>query len=185
MAKVAVLFAPGFEEIEALTPVDVFRRAEIPIDMVGFDEEVTGAHGVTVKMDQTLASVNLKHYELLILPGGLPGATHLRDRAEVITALEALVSRGDKVAAICAGPIALAEAGALEGKAFTCFPGFEDEIKSGDHQADELVVVSDNVITSRGPATALEFSYQLVDIFGGHSKPLRSAMQYDFLRERG
>ncbi|MGT2910691.1 DJ-1 family glyoxalase III [Streptococcus cameli] len=180
MAQVAVLLAEGFEEIEALTPVDVLRRAEITCETIGLSSlEVTGSHGITVKADKVFDG-NLSEYDLIVLPGGMPGSAHLRDHDGVIKALQKASLSHQKIAAICAAPIVLEKAGLLEGKNYTCFPGKEKEIATGNHQT-EIVVVDDNLITSRGAGTALAFSYQLVDILGGDGQQLAATMVYDQL----
>ncbi|MBG9982642.1 DJ-1/PfpI family protein [Aerococcaceae bacterium DSM 111020] len=184
MKKIAVLLAPGFEEIEALTPVDVFRRAELVVDMIGFSEEVTGSHNITVKADKIITETDFSIYDLIVIPGGLPGATNLRDDERVIEALQEANDLGKKTAAICAGPIVLSEAGLLKGKSFTNAPGFEEEIEGDTHHANALVVVDGSVTTSRGAATALEFSYQLLEELGIDSNELREAMQYNKLVEQ-
>ncbi len=184
MKKIAVLLAPGFEEIEALTPVDVFRRAELHVDMIGFSEEVTGSHQITVKADKVITDTDFSIYDLIVIPGGLPGATNLRDDERVIQILREADQLGKKTAAICAGPIVLSEAGLLKEKAYTNAPGFEAEIDGKTHHRDALVVVDGEVITSRGAATALEFSYQLLEELGIDSKELREAMQYNKLVEQ-
>lgn len=182
MSKAAIVLAPGFEEIEALTTVDILRRASITCDIVGFDKEVKGAHDIAVKADKVLND-SLSAYDLIILPGGMPGAANLRDNETVIRSLQTLHNEGRPVAAICAAPIVLERAGLLEGKAFTCFPGAEDDIESGEHH-DAVVMVDDNIITSRGPATAFEFGYTLVELLNGNAEELKEAMQYNFLMER-
>lgn len=180
MVKVAIILAPGFEETEALVTVDILRRASITCEIVGFDEEVTGAHDITVKADKKVGDTALETYDLIALPGGMPGAANLRDNEKVIEAIQTLNENGKPVAAICAAPIVLEQAGLLEGKQFTCFPGFDDEIKVGNHE-DALVVVDDNIITSRGPATAFEFGFAIVDYLDGDSETLKEDMQYNFL----
>ena len=117
--KAAVIFMNGFEEVEGLTVVDMLRRLDITCDIVGKTEEVTGSHGITIKSDRLLESINPEEYNAIVLPGGLPGATNLRDDEKVITTLKKMNSDGKIVAAICAAPIALERAGVLEGKEFT------------------------------------------------------------------
>lgn len=180
MTKVAVVFADGFEEIEALSPVDVFRRAGFDCSMLGLESaSVTGSHGIQVAMDGVFDG-NLDAYDLVVLPGGMPGSTNLRDHEGLITALQARNKAGKYIAAICAAPIVLNRAGLLEGRQFTCFPGVEEQIASGEHQTD-LVVVDGNIITSRGAGTALTFAYALVDLLGGDGQQLAHTMVYDRL----
>lgn len=182
MTKVAVMLAEGFEEIEALTPVDVLRRAGIECDMVGLvSQQVTGSHGITVTADQVFTG-DLSAYDMIVLPGGLPGATNLRDHAGLIEQLQVQSTSGKYIAAICAAPIVLDRAGLLEGKNYTCFPGQEEDIFHGNHQT-EVVVVDGRLVTSRGAGTALAFSYQLVDLLGGDGQELARKMVYDRLFE--
>lgn len=180
MKKAIVLFKEGFEEVEALTVVDVFRRANFPCLMVGMDsEEVTSSHQITVKMD-TLFTEECLEADLVVLPGGLPGATNLRDDARVIQLLNKFNDENKWIGAICAGPIALQKAGIIKDKKFTCAPGFEDQLPDGCHQ-NTLVEIDGNIITGRGPAASLEFAYTLLEKLGGDSTPLREGMQYNFL----
>ena len=179
MAKVAVILAEGFEEIEALTVVDVLRRANIACHMVGFEARVTGSHAIQVQADRVFDG-DLSEYDMIVLPGGMPGSAHLRDNEQLIAELQKFEQVGKKVAAICAAPIVLERAGLLEGRKFTCFPGVEDQIASGEHQTD-LVVVDGNIVTSRGAGTALAFAYALVDLLGGDGQQLAHTMVYDRL----
>lgn len=180
MTKVAVVFAEGFEEIEALSPVDVFRRAGFDCSMLGLESaSVTGSHGIQVAMDGVFDG-NLDAYDLVVLPGGMPGSTNLHDHEGLIASLQARNKAGKYVAAICAAPIVLERAGLLEGRKFTCFPGVEEQIASGEHQTD-LVVVDDNIVTSRGAGTALAFAYALVDLLGDDGQQLAHTMVYDRL----
>ena len=180
MTKVAVVFAEGFEEIEALSPVDVFRRAGFDCSMLGLESaSVTGSHGIQVAMDGVFDG-NFDEFDLMVLPGGMPGSTNLRDHEGLIASLQEAARAGKYVAAICAAPIVLERAGLLEERKFTCFPGVEEQIASGDHQTD-LVVVDGNIITSRGAGTALTFAYALVDLLGGDGQQLAHTMVYDRL----
>jgi len=163
--KAAVIFMNGFEEVEGLTVVDMLRRLDITCDIVGKTEEVTGSHGITIKSDRLLESINSEEYNAIVLPGGLPGATNLRDDEKVITTLKKMNSDGKIVAAICAAPIALERAGVLEGKEFTAYPGVGENIKGGKFK-EELVVKDGNVITSRGPATSMEFAFIIAEALG-------------------
>ncbi|QRR98372.1 DJ-1/PfpI family protein [Streptococcus anginosus] len=177
MTKVAVMLANGFEEIEALTVVDVLRRAGILCDMIGFEKAVTGSHGISVQADKVWAG-KLEDYDLVVLPGGMPGATNLRDDDHLMSALQKMQEEGKWIAAICAAPIALNRAGILKDKQFTCYDGIESDIDSGIY-IKQTVVVDGKVITSRGPATALAFAYELVHQLGGDSEQLATAMLYN------
>ena len=176
MAKVAVILANGFEEIEALTVVDVLRRANISCDMVGFEEQVTGSHDIQVTADRVFDG-DLSDYDLLVLPGGMPGSANLRDNQALISEIQAFNQEGKKISAICAAPIALQQAGVLKDKHFTCYDGVQENITDGIYQK-ETVVVDGNLITSRGPSTALAFAYELVEQLGGDAESLRVGMLY-------
>ncbi|EFM31382.1 DJ-1 family glyoxalase III [Streptococcus mitis] len=176
MAKVAVILANGFEEIEALTVVDVLRRANISCDMVGFEEQVTGSHDIQVTADRVFDG-DLSDYDLLVLPGGMPGSANLRDNQALISEIQAFNQEGKKISAICAAPIALHQAGVLKDKHFTCYDGVQEQITDGIYQK-ETVVVDGNLTTSRGPSTALAFAYELVDQLGGDAESLRVGMLY-------
>lgn len=181
MTKIAVILAPGFEEIEALSPVDVFRRVGFDVDMVGFAKQVSGAHNITVTADVVIEEADFSIYDLIVIPGGLPGATNLRDNELVIQAVQEAAATNRKTAAICAGPIVLEKAGLLENKRFTNYPGFEAQIEHGEHQPEAIVVRDGNVITSRGPATAMAFAYELVAELGVDPHGVREEMQYNAL----
>ncbi|WP_024615182.1 DJ-1 family glyoxalase III [Clostridium sp. Ade.TY] len=181
MKKVCVLLANGFEEIEALTVVDVLRRANIECNLVSIDKEyVTGAHNITVKADLLIDDVN--YVDMVVLPGGMPGATNLRDNSKVINLIQNVLKDNKKVAAICAAPIVLDKASVIDGKDVTSYPGFENELRGANYKED-LVVVSGNIITSRGPATALEFSYNILKELGSDKeKSLREEMLYNLVK---
>lgn len=176
MTKVALMLAQGFEEIEALTVVDVLRRADITCHMVGLDAQVTGSHGITVTAD-TVFTGSLDDYDMIVLPGGMPGAAHLRDHEQLIQELKTFAVKDKYIAAICAAPLALERVGLLKGKNFTCYDSVSEQIADGNYQK-ESVVQDGKLITSRGPATALAFSYALVAALGGDADQLRQAMLY-------
>ncbi len=164
MARACVLLAPGFEEIEAITIIDVLRRAEIDtVTLAVKDNPVEGAHGIVVTADASLDGAG-DAWDAVILPGGMPGSTHLRDDARVQALLKSQHARGATVAAICAAPIALAKAGVLVGRKATSYPGFQPQLEC-DYR-DETVVVDGNVVTSRGPGTAMAFALRLVALLG-------------------
>ena len=177
MVKAAVIFADGCEEGEALTIVDIFRRAELQCDIVGLtSDEITGAHDIVMKADKVLDE-NLKDYDMVILPGGYGGAAAMRDSELLITYLQEMNNAGKKIAAICAAPIVLDKAGLLEGRKFTCYPSTGESIHSGI-RLDEKVVVDGNLVTSQGPATAYAFAYKCVDELGGDSLTVKKRMVY-------
>ena len=176
MTKVAVILADGFEEIEALTVVDVLRRANITCHMVGFEAQVTGSHAIQVQADRVFDG-DLSDYDMIVLPGGMPGSAHLRDNEQLIAELQKCEQVGKKIAAICAAPIVLNRAGLLKDKEFTCYDGVQEQIADG-HYRKETVVVDGQLTTSRGPATALAFAYNLVEQLGGDANGLREAMLY-------
>ncbi len=156
-----VLLAEGFEEIEAVTVADVLRRAEVDTRLVGVaGRRVCGAHGIVLEADTVLADAP-GPFDAVVLPGGMPGAAHLRDDPAVRQLVRAQVERGALAAAICAAPMALAAAGVLDGRRATCYPGFEDRL-AGATVADAPVVEDGPVVTSRGPGTALAFALALV-----------------------
>lgn len=179
--KVAVLFKDGFETIEALTVVDVMARAKIPCMMVGMDEmEVRSCQNITVKMDCLFD--DLGDIDMVVLPGGLPGATNLQSDERVINLLKKMQEEDKYIAAICAGPISLETSGVVKDKKYTCYPGFEEQIVSGEY-TNSLVEVDGKLITARGPAAALAFSYTLCSILGGDGQGIKEAMQYKFLED--
>lgn len=180
--KVSVLFKDGFEELEALSVVDVLRRANVPCEMVGMDKDrALGSHGIDIKMDR-IFDESVYDSDAVVLPGGLPGATSLRDDERVIDLLKDFNAKGKWIAAICAGPISLEKANVVAGKKYTCYPGFDKEIPSGEYQ-DTLVYVDQNIITGRGPAAALEFAYTILEQLGYEAKEIAEGMQYHYLKK--
>ena len=164
--KVAVFMADGFEEIEAMTTIDILRRSGCDTKLVALNDlTVKGAHSVEIKAD-SLLNDELSDFDMVVLPGGQPGADTLRDDPRLIDVLKRHYSEGKYAAAICAAPIALAKAGILEGKKATCYPSFENQL-TGASLVEDSVVVDGKVITSRGPATAMEFALTLVEILKG------------------
>lgn len=169
--RVLIPISKGFEEIEAITIVDILRRAGAIVVVAGVDgDEVMGRSSVTVIPDATLDTA-LAHgpYDLMVLPGGLPNAYTLRDDPRIIAALQATIEEGGKVGAICAAPVALEEAGLLDNRPATSFPAMENELTSADYSTDR-VVVSGRVVTSRAAGTAMEFAFALVKALFGDEK---------------
>lgn len=162
MPRCCVLLADGFEELEAITVIDVLRRAEVEVLALGLHgERVTGSHGITVEADGTLDAHAHESWDLVVLPGGMPGAANLRDDPRVQALVKTQDERGGQLAAICAAPIALASAGVLSGRRATSYPSFGDQLGDATY-AQDRVVIDDHVTTSRGPGTALEFALSLV-----------------------
>lgn len=184
MKKVCVLLAEGFEEVEALTVSDIIRRAKVTCDLVSIkDKKVTSNHNVTVEADRILDE-NME-YDLIVLPGGIPGATNLRDDERVINLLKKQNKEGKLIGAICAAPIVLGKAGLTEGRKITSYPGYEDELPNCDYLED-AVVVDRNIITSRGPATSMVFAYKLLEILGyiNEVDSISSGMLYKMFIEK-
>lgn len=171
MKKVAVLLADGFEEIEALTAVDLLRRARVYVDTVSITEEyiVHGAHGINVQTEDLFEEVNFAEFDMVVLPGGLPGTTNLNDHAGVQRVVKDFAANGKYVAAICAAPSILGGMGLLKGKHATSYPSFEDKL-SGAVVMRTPVVQDGNIITSRGMGTATDFALKLVEVMAGPEK---------------
>lgn len=170
--KVIVFLANGFEEVEALTAVDYLRRMDIAVDTVSItqNKEVKGAHGISVLADKTVDEIhNIDQYDGVIIPGGMPGATNLRDNPKVIDIVKKVNANRKLAAAICAGPIVLERAGIIEGKKVTSYPGFEEQLAGGIY-LEQSVVRDGNIITARGPALAVDFAIEIIDYFLGEGK---------------
>lgn len=186
MKKVAVMFADGFEEIEGLGTVDVLRRAGITCDIVSIkNEKVIGAHGVKIEADKIIGD-DIKDYDMIVCPGGLPGAKYLSECDLLIKTIKEFDKKEDKyIAAICASPaMVLSKAGIEKDRYITSYPGesFENLLENANY-VEELVVVDGNLITSRGPATTLLFAYKLLDVLGVYSNSLKEAMLWNMLEE--
>lgn len=171
MKKVCILIAEGFEEVEALTVVDYLRRANLPIEMLSIDDkiQVTGAHGITVSADELLEKKAIEEYDAVVLPGGVEGTQHLKDSEKVIKFLQAMSDRDKLIAAICAAPTVLEKAGLTQGKRGTSYPTLEDRL-TFDAYEQELVVKDGNLITSRGPSTAVYFALEIIEALAGPEK---------------
>ena len=166
MAKVYEFLANGFEDIEALAPVDILRRGGVEVVTVSITASlsVETAHGVTVEADCHIADTDLSDADLLVLPGGMPGASNLMESEDVCNALIEQAKTGKLIGAICAAPMVLGKLGLLEGKRATCYPGFEQYL-DGATPTGELVTVDGNITTAKGPGAAMAFGYQLLSNF--------------------
>lgn len=157
-----VFLADGFEEVEALAPVDVMRRAKLDVKTVGVTgSEVTGAHDITVKADIALSDVQADDIEGVILPGGMPGTLNLEKSQGVIDAVKYAYENGKIIAAICAAPSIIGNLGYLEGRKATCFPGFEGKLSGAEYTAAHTET-DGNVITAKGAGCAVEFGHAIV-----------------------
>ncbi|MBN1533702.1 MAG: DJ-1/PfpI family protein [Spirochaetes bacterium] len=170
--KVLVPLASGFEEIEAITIVDILRRASIDVTTASLEEgPVTGSHGISVIPDTGLTGLDISGFSLIVLPGGMPGSANLKANDRILEAVRRIHDAGGSVAAICAAPIVLAAAGVLRGKRATCYPGYEKEL-TGATAVDEPVTVDGRIITGRGAGCAIPFALRLVEIIKGSQAAL-------------
>lgn len=180
---VYLFLADGFEEIEALTVVDVLRRAGIEISTVSINESlyVQGRSQIIVKADLPLKQVNKDKVDMVVLPGGMPGTTNLEKNESIQDILKYCIDNEKWVSAICAAPSIIGKKGYLKGQSAICYPGFEKYLEGADI-ASENVVLSGKYITSKGPGTALDFSYKIVEVLKGKdlAEKLKSDMQYCF-----
>ena len=180
MAKILIPLADGFEEIEAVSNIDVLRRANLKVVTAGIGgREIMGDHGIKVEADKKIENIKSSDISAVVLPGGMPGAANLRDSKELLEIIKAVYAKGGLCAAICAAPIVLEAAGILEGKKATSYPGFGDQMQSADYQ-EKRVVKDGNIITSRGPGLALEFALTLVEYLADSetSEQLKKAMLF-------
>jgi len=161
MSNVILFLADGFEEIEAITVVDVLRRAAIKCDICGLNSvTVKGAHGIEVKCDKIFEKINDSEYDALVLPGGMPGAQNLKENEKLLKLVNSFYKQGKIVAAICAAPMVLDAAGIIKGKTITSYPGL---VLSECDYVEKIVAEDKNIITSRGPATTIYFALKLVE----------------------
>jgi protein deglycase len=160
--------AKGFEEIEAITVVDILRRGGVSIQTVSMEMqlEVTGGHNIPIKADLLFEEADYESCEMMIFPGGMPGTTNLLNHRELMETMVRFAFSGKPVAAICAAPMLFGQTGLVAGKRATIFPGMEDKL-TGAKVSPDRVVIDGNIITSKGPGTAMEFALALVGILKG------------------
>jgi len=172
MASVLVPLAQGCEELEAVTVVDLLRRAGLEVITASLDAQpVRASRGMLLVADTTLDTALQQEFDMVVLPGGLPGADHLRDDPRVIELVKKMAANDRYTAAICAAPRVLAHAGLLDGKRATSYPGALDIDAVPDIDYQEVPVVTDGkVITSRGPGTAMDFALTLIETLAGRDK---------------
>ncbi len=183
MARVLVPLATGFEEIEAVTMIDILRRAGIDVVVASLDPgPVKGSHGITIAADQDLGAVMDQHFDMVALPGGMPGAANLQRDSRIVSLLQSTAGHGGVIAAICAAPMVLAAAGLLQGRRATSYPGFLDSAAVQDTViSNEAVVTDGNRVTSRGPGTAMDFALALVENLLGRES--RQAVEQTLQRQ--
>ncbi|WP_417328373.1 DJ-1 family glyoxalase III [Halarcobacter sp.] len=167
MSKIVIPISNGFEEIEAISIIDICRRANIEVVIAGVEAlETIGAHNIKVTADCKIEDVKEDDFDLIVLPGGLPNAFTLADNEHVQKLLKEFKASDKYIAAICAAPYALHKAEVLN-KNYTCYPSFEQKIVPENYISNQNVVKDGNVITSRGPATAMEFALKIVKLLKG------------------
>ena len=164
--KVALFIENGSEELEFIAPLDIMRRANLEVDLISANNEdfITSSHNVKIIADKKINKVNnILDYDAIVIPGGMPGSTLLRDNKKIIEFYQTMYNSGKLVAAICAAPIVLSAAGITDDKEVTSYPGFDKEINYKNYNSDKAVVIDKNVITAQGPAVAILFGYEIVN----------------------
>lgn len=184
MGRVLVPLAQGCEELEAVTIIDLLRRAGIEVVTASLDEQtIQASRGVKLIADVRLDDVINEDFDMIVLPGGLPGADHLDQDERIHSLLRRMHDNGKYMAAICAAPKVLANAGLLEDKQATSYPGFIDKMNLPKTQVLEMPVVTDDkLITSRGPGTAMDFALELIEILSGPAQ--RQAVEGPLMRPK-
>ena len=167
--KVCLHLADGFEEIEAITVVDILRRADIEVQTVSImgRKEVVGAHQIRVMADVLFGYVDYSQVDMIILPGGGQGTKNIDEHAALTGQITKFTAEGKWIAAICAAPMVLGRLGLLDGKSATCYPGCEPQLKGADISLAAPVVLDGKIITSRGPGTSFEFGLKIVEVIKG------------------
>ena len=186
MKKIAILLAEGYEEGEVMFAVDIFRRGGLQCDLISVTQEmrVKSCNNVIVEADRFLGDDVKDGYDVLMLPGGQPGAENLKKVQEVLDLVRHYINKeGKLLAAVCSAPIVLQEAGVLKGKRITSYPSekYISQFTESEYIQDEMVVIDGNLITSRGPVSVLPFAYKVVEMLGIDSAALQKRMQYTAL----
>lgn len=182
MSKIAICMADGCEEIEALTVVDILRRAGITIDMLSINDTltVTGSHAIEFKADKLITEVTTDDYDGIVLPGGMPGTTNLENNTYIQNGVKTFAKEGKLVAAICAAPSILGRNGVAAGKKVTSYPGFDGAFKRANY-IEEAVVVDGNLITSRGMGTAIDFALAILEYLRDKNEAVEMAEKIIYL----
>ena len=185
MKDICVFFGTGFEELEALSPVDILRRAGLPVKMVSIYEPengkktVTGSHGIEIGMDACLSEIDFDRVEMIVLPGGMPGTRNLEACAPLMEQVKAFAEAGRPLAAICAAPTVFGHLGLLTGKTAGCYPGMEGDL-TGACVSYDPVSVDGNIITARGAGAAIPFALAILAFFEDEKRAAEMAEKIVF-----
>ena len=164
MKNLLIPISNGFEEIEAISIIDICRRANIKVVIAGVENlEIIGAHGIKIISDEIIENISSDDFDMIVLPGGLPNAFTLADNEKVQSLLKEFKNKNRKIGAICAAPYALHKAGVLN-ENYTCYPSFEEKIRLDGYHSNNPIIIDGNVITSRGPATAMIFALEIINM---------------------
>ena len=182
MKAICIFLATGFEETEALFPLDILRRGGLEVKTVSVTGEkfVMGAHGVPVGADVLFEDLNEEDVEMVVLPGGMPGATNLDAHAGLDKLILNFAKAGKPLSAICASPLVFGKRGLLKGKKATCYPGFESYLEGAEYTGNKVEIV-DNFITGKGPGAAWDFGFAILEKYAGaqKAKEVREGMLID------
>lgn len=182
MKKIMVILAEGFEEIEAVATIDILRRCEFNVVIAGLDStKITGAHQIKINCDKLLSELNPQDFDAVVLPGGMPGSTNLRDSAAVKKVVLSIYQQGGIVAAICAAPLALAEFGLTEGRNITGYPSVEAKFGNCNYTG-KTTETDGQIITGRGPAAVFEFATAISKALGKSAAEVMSGLLYPSAR---
>lgn len=171
--KVALFVENGSEELELIAPLDIMRRSGLEVDLISANDNksIISAHGVNIVADKTINEIDdILIYDAIVIPGGMPGSEHLKNNAKIIKFYQNMYNENKLVAAICAAPIVLNEAGLTADKNVTCYPGFEKQIDFKNFDKNKAVVIDGNMITAQGPAVAFLFGLEIVEYLLGKEK---------------
>lgn len=173
MKSICIFLAEGFEEVEAIFPLDVMRRGGLDVKTVSVtgQKAVAGAHGVPVVADWLFEELDEECVEMIVLPGGLPGATNLDAHAGLDKLVKSFAAAGKPLAAICAAPLVYGKRGLLVGKKATCYPGFDKYLEGAEYTGN-MVEVTDNFILGKGPGAASEFGFAILEKYAGKEKAI-------------
>ena len=173
MKSICIFLAEGFEEMEALFPLDVMRRGGLNVKTVSVtgNRTVTGSHGVPIVADMLFEDLDEAHVEMVVLPGGLPGATNLDAHAGLDKLIKSFAAAGKPLAAICAAPLVYGKRGLLRGKKATCYPGFDKYLEGAEYTGN-MVEITDNFILGKGPGAAPEFGFTILEKYAGKERTL-------------